>query len=204
MMATAMKNKMTLIVLQLLLLGQTNAFQAKKLLSRRATVKTIKAVADVQNFINENYPSFDRLILSKNQNVWKKLSDAESFTIFCPTDSVFTNLPEKRLQQLKDVRNLETVEKMAEFHCVNEPVTAEELFNSGGVITLGGVVDVKPSVSGGFFGIGGTEDGGVTVNSGKVTKTVPIGSCILHEVDALVSPELLWRFCDQLRIPGSK
>ena len=38
-----------------------------------------------------------------------------------------------------------------------EPVTADQLFNSGGVVTEGGEVPAERSVSGGFFGVGGKE-----------------------------------------------
>ena len=164
--------------------------------------------ADLQRaktYITEQYPLFDRLILSKNQDVWKKLSDAsDGCTIFAPSNSAMESLGDKKLNQLKDIRNEETAQKMAAFHVVGERVTAEELFNSGGVVTIGGVVDVGRSVKGGFFGIGGTEDGGVTIGGAKVTASVDVDQCLIHEVDTLISPEILWRYCDQLRIPGSK
>ncbi len=53
------------------------------------------------------------------------------------------------------------------------------------------------------MGIGGKEDGGVTINGAKILSTTEVDTCLIHEVDALVSPEILWRYCDQLRIPGS-
>ncbi|GKY92737.1 hypothetical protein MPSEU_000243700 [Mayamaea pseudoterrestris] len=165
--------------------------------------------ADLQNvktFLSERYPLFDSLILSKNQDVWKKLSDVSDggCTIFAPSNQAMESLGDKKLEQLRDVRNDETAQKMGAFHVVGERVTADELFNSGGVVTVGGVVEVGRSVKGGFFGIGGTEDGGVTLSGAKVTTTVDIDKCLIHEVDALISPAILWRYCDQLRIPGSK
>ena len=99
--------------------------------------------------------------------------------------------------------NLETAEKMASFHVIEEPVTAEALFNSGGVVTFGGVIDVERSISGGLFGIGGKEDGGVTINGAKVVGSTEVANGIVHEVDNFVSPNILWRYMDQLRIPGS-
>ena len=81
---------------------------------------------------------------------------------------------------------------------------AEELFNSGGVVTIGGVVDVGRSRTGGFMGIGGQEDGGVLVNGAKMIQTLEVEKALIHEMDALISPEILWRYVDQLRIPGSK
>jgi uncharacterized surface protein with fasciclin (FAS1) repeats len=50
---------------------------------------------------------------------------------------------------------------------------------------------------------GEKEDGGVTINGAKVVESIEIGNCVVHEVDTLVSPQILWRYMDQLRIPGS-
>jgi hypothetical protein len=91
---------------------------------------------------------------------------------------------------------------------IAEPVTDKDLFNSGGVITLGGEVPCERSRSGGMFGVGGKEDGRVVLNGAKVVKTTEfiedekVG--IVHECDGLISPNILWRYADQLRIPGSK
>lgn len=57
--------------------------------------------------------------------------------------------------QLEDVRNVEMTGKIASYHVVLEPVTADQLFNSGGIVTEGGEVPAERSVSGGFFGVGG-------------------------------------------------
>ena len=57
----------------------------------------------------------------------------------------------------------------------------------------------------GFLGGGGEKDEGtVTINGAKLTQSFDIGNVIIHEVDALVSPKILWRYADQLRIPGSQ
>ena len=83
------------------------------------------------------------------------------------------------------------------------PVCPAAVFAAGGIITLGGELPVEPATTGGFFGIGGKQDGGVTVNGAKVLETFQVEDCTLHEVDKLISPELLWRYMDQLRIPLS-
>ena len=49
------------------------------------------------------------------------------------------------------------LEKISLYHVIDEPVTADQLFNSGGVVTEGGEVPAERSVSGGFFGVGGQE-----------------------------------------------
>lgn len=162
--------------------------------------------SQVEDGLKENYPLFHRLIMSQSSTVWKELSEASSdgFTLFILSDDAMRNLGDKKLSQLEDVRNGETAEKMAAYHAVNEPVGAEELFNSGGVVTIGGVVDIGRSTTGGFMGIGGKEDGGITVNGARILQSFNVDNAVVHEVDKLISPEILWRYCDQLRIPGSK
>ena len=77
------------------------------------------------------------------------------------------------------------------------PITVQAL------ITQGGEVPVGRSKSGGFLGIGAKEDGDVVIGpDARIVKSYSIGKSIVHEVDALVSPVVLWRYCDQLRIPG--
>ena len=156
----------------------------------------------VKNFLKENYPAFS-MILEKNDGVWKALGGAEGggFTIFAPNAAAFEGGNKK--PQLLDPRNLETTEKIGAYHVIAEVVTADQLYNSGGIITIGGEIPVDRSVSGGFFGVGGKEDGGVTVNSAKIVQSFELGSGVLHEVDDFVSPTTMWRYMDQLRIPGS-
>lgn len=164
------------------------------------------STSSIEDYLEQNHIVFWNTILRKNDNLWKKLRESEqSPTIFAPTDEAMQALGDKKLQQLKDVRNEETVLKMGTFHAVMEPISAEDLFDSGGVVTaFGDVVPVERSVSGGMFGIGGKEDGGVTVGGARVVETVILkGDSIVHRTDDLVSPSILWRYCDQLRIPGS-
>ena len=88
----------------------------------------------------------------------KKIIKSEiGFTIFAPNEKAFTDIGENGRNQLEDVRNAEVSEKIATYHVILEPVSADQLFNSGGVITEGGEVPAARSVSGGVFGIGGKE-----------------------------------------------
>lgn len=164
-----------------------------------------EALLKVRAFLKDNYPGFNS-ILEQNDSIWKALAGVEQggFTIFAPNAAALAALGEKRLQQLRDVRNLETIQKLGAYHIIAETVTADELFNSGGVITLGGEIPIERSRTGGFFGVGGTEDGGVTINGAKVVKTIDLDYGLVHEVDDLVNPSILFRYLDQLRIPGSK
>lgn len=177
--------------------------------SRSATTRLYESTesADlilVKTYLADNYPAFSPL-LQKNDDVWKALGgSAEGFTVFAPNAAAFDALGADMVSQLADPRNRETAEKITAYHVIAEVVKAEELFESGGVITLGGEVPVDRSTTGGMFGFGGKEDGGVTINGAKVTKSIEIANGVLHEVDALISPQLLMRYLNQLRIPGSK
>ena len=162
---------------------------------------------DVDSFLAKNYPETKGLLESNNE-VLKKLREASAsgYTIFAPTPKAFADLGDKKLGQLDDPRNLEVREKIAAYHAISEPVTAEELFNAGGVITCGGEIPTF-LVGGGLFGFlggGDKEDGTVTINGAKLLRSFTLGNSVVHEVDALVSPKILWRYADQLRIPGSK
>jgi uncharacterized surface protein with fasciclin (FAS1) repeats len=159
-------------------------------------------LGEIQSFLESNYPDFLGLV-AKNEGLWKNLGDAESFTLFAPNAEAFVALGDAKRRQLDDPRNLEAREKMGMYHCVAELVSADELFDSGGVITLGGTVPVERTKAGGMFGVGGKEDGGVTVGGSRVVLSTKIGAGVVHETDGLVSPAMLWRYIDQLRIPGS-
>jgi uncharacterized surface protein with fasciclin (FAS1) repeats len=166
------------------------------------------SATEAEEFIAKKFPTCSNL-LSKNNDVMKRINKSEKgFTIFAPNEAAFKALGDKKCAQLKDLRNEELAEKIAAYHIIAEPVTANQLFKSGGVITEGGEVPVERSVSGGLFGVGGREDGGVSLNGSKVLNSFEFDDateklCIVHETDGLISPNILWRYADQLRIPGS-
>jgi uncharacterized surface protein with fasciclin (FAS1) repeats len=170
----------------------------------RAEVVDTPDLLLVKSTLAEYFPGFN-FILQKNDAIWKALAGAEGggFTIFVLGQDAMGAMGEGKLKQLMDPRNLEQTEKIGSYHVIAETVTAEQLFNSGGVVTLGGEVLIERSRSGGMFGVGGKEDGSVTLNGAKVLRSVPLGSGIVHEVDSLISPNIIWRYMDQLRIPGS-
>eukprot|EP00640_Fibrocapsa_japonica_P006687 CAMPEP_0113936088 /NCGR_PEP_ID=MMETSP1339-20121228/3069_1 /TAXON_ID=94617 /ORGANISM="Fibrocapsa japonica" /LENGTH=171 /DNA_ID=CAMNT_0000938427 /DNA_START=181 /DNA_END=699 /DNA_ORIENTATION=- /assembly_acc=CAM_ASM_000762 len=163
---------------------------------------------NIESFLSTNYPTFEKLLIAQSEPVVKLIQNdgGPGCTIFAPNEDAFSTLGEKKLQQLRDVRNSETTEKIACSHAIAEPVSSDQLFASGGVITLGGEVPVGRSMQGGLFGLGAKEDGGVTVNGAKVVTSFVMngGRVIVHEVDGLISSKMLWRYMDQLRIPGSK
>lgn len=160
----------------------------------------------VREFLQKNFPYFYG-ILDMNEDVWKSIGDTEDgaevgFTVFAPSDEAIEKLGDKT-DQLMDDRNTETTTKIAGYHVLSEPVSEKALFDSGGVRTVSGDIPIERSISGGFLGIGGKEDGGVTLNGAKILRTAKVGNGLVHEVDNLVSPSILWRFMDQLRIPGT-
>lgn len=200
------------VALVLAVAATSDAFQTQPTCLSKKTRSRLAAATDaddgdVDSFLAKNYPETKGLLDSNNE-VLKKLREASDsgYTIFAPTSKAFADLGDKKLGQLDDPRNLEVREKIAAYHAIPEPVTAEELFNAGGVITCGGEIPTF-LVGGGLFGFlggGDKEDGTVTINGAKLLRSTTIGNSIVHEVDALVSPKILWRYADQLRIPGSK
>ena len=187
----------------------TSAFQPSHFHRRISSpIPLYDSVSDANEHVSANFPSCSDL-LSKNADAMKSLNKSnEGFTIFAPNEAAFKALGDKKLGQLGDIRNVEVAEKIAAYHVIAEPVTAKEMFNSGGIITSGGDVPIERTVSGGVFGVGGKEDGGVKVNGAKVLNSFEFPDdngrkCIVHEVDNFISPNILWRYADQLRIPGS-
>lgn len=177
----------------------------------------------IRSFLQQNYPLFDTLLISKIPDIDSILRESDSsdgYTIFCPSNSVMENIDSARKVQISDPRNDEVTEKLASYHLIsNGKVTQERLkredwtvpkvdglaaLNIEGVVTMGGELRVGRSKSGGFMGWGAKEDGGVVIgnNEARIVKSTSVGNGIVHEVDGFVAPELIWRYFDQLRIPG--
>ena len=202
----------------------TKKFSFHRLLDEPYVALSSKPVSrsDLEVFVAEEFPMFHTL-LSLNEGLWQKLSYSDArCTLFAPSDSVFGSLGEKKLLQLRDVRNLETAQKMGLYHVINgEAVTAARLRtedwtrpapSDGGprpvtvqaIVSFGGEVPVGRSKSGGFFlGIGSKEDGDIVIGpNARIVKSYKVDGSIVHETDNLISPAILWRYFDQLRIPG--
>jgi uncharacterized surface protein with fasciclin (FAS1) repeats len=192
------------------------------------------SINDVKRFLSKEFPEFYSLIMSKNDDAWSTMSPANvdgGYTIFAPNAAAIETLGDKKIRQIKDERNLETVQKMASYHVIAQGVvTSQQLrtedwtapviqgkdgalrpYKVGGIVTAGGTVPVGRSKSGGFLGWGATEDGNAVIGpSARIIQSYQIFDRndstklegLVHEVDALISPELMWRFMDQLRIPG--
>lgn len=169
--------------------------------------KTTYDTRIMEMFLNQKYPAFMQLL--SNQKIWEELANGDGgYTIFAPNNKVFDDIGDIKLRQLNDPRNVETTEKIGRYHAISAPVTSKQIYdsNTGGIKTLGGEVPIGKTKTNSFFGFfpfAGKEDGGVTVNGAKIIESFEVTNCIVHEVDGLISPPLLWRYMDQLRIPGT-
>lgn len=143
---------------------------------------------DLEGFVSTYYPNFYSLI-ADNEDLWKVLKESPTFTLFLPNDEAMMNtLDDKQVEQLQDPRNKETTDKIGLYHVINEVVTSDELYNSGGFISAAGEVPVTRSTTGGFFGIGAQEDGGVTINGANLIQTAEFSNGLVHEVDGTGFP----------------
>jgi uncharacterized surface protein with fasciclin (FAS1) repeats len=163
---------------------------------------------------------FYSILLSNNDYLWKMIRDTVGSgggcTLFAPTNSALQQLGGKKLQQLQDNRNDEVKNQIASYHViVDDIVTPEQLYNSGGIRTIAkGENPIVPiertKQSKNIFDTltgGGQEDGSVTLGSDAHilnTYFLQSSNTMVHQTDALISPSILWRYMDQLRIPGSK
>ena len=187
----------------LLLAACTSALQPPRLTQRPQRPATrLYNTAEVEACLNDEFPSFAALVF-QNEELWRGLRDGSGYTVLAPNEAAFNKLEDKRRSQLKDPRNGEVVEQIGAYHVISDPVSKDDLYESSGVVTAGGRIDVGRSVTGGLFGIGGREDGGVTVNGARIVSSRQIGECIVHEMDDFAHPKVLDRYFDQLRIPGS-
>ncbi len=187
----------------LLLAAFTSALQPPRLTQRPQRPATrLYNTAEVEACLNDEFPSFAALVF-QNEELWRGLRDGSGYTVLAPNEAAFDKLDDKRRSQLKDPRNGEVVEQIGAYHVISDPVSKDDLYESSGVVTAGGRIDVGRSVTGGLFGIGGREDGGVTVNGARIVSSRQIGECVVHEMDDFAHPKVLDRYFDQLRIPGS-
>eukprot|EP00536_Pseudo-nitzschia_multiseries_P013297 jgi/Psemu1/211193/e_gw1.558.33.1 len=166
-------------------------------------------------FLEKKYPDFYKLI---NDDMMKAIKQG-SVTIFVPNAAAFEGLGDKKRSQIEDPRNLEIREKIGSYHIIaEEAIDATTLrtedWSKGrpadgskpntviaGFKTLSGEVPVGRSKSGGFLGWGAKEDGDIVIGpEAKIVQSFNVEGSFVHEVSDLISPLLLWRYCDQLRI----
>eukprot|EP00537_Pseudo-nitzschia_pungens_P018060 CAMPEP_0172404278 /NCGR_PEP_ID=MMETSP1061-20121228/62493_1 /TAXON_ID=37318 /ORGANISM="Pseudo-nitzschia pungens, Strain cf. pungens" /LENGTH=233 /DNA_ID=CAMNT_0013138993 /DNA_START=59 /DNA_END=760 /DNA_ORIENTATION=- len=169
----------------------------------------------LDTFLEKKYPDFYNLI---NEDMMKAMKQG-AVTVFVPNAAAFEGLGDKKRSQLDDPRNLEIREKIGSYHVIaGESIDAMTLrtedWSKGrpkdgskpntmiaGFKTLSGEVPVGRSKSGGFLGFGAKEDGDIVIGpEAKIVQSYNVEGSFIHEVTDLISPLLLWRYCDQLRI----
>ncbi len=177
--------------------------------------------AKVVRFLEVKYPTFYKLLVRDNDSFLKVLQESKAHTIFVPNEDAMEALGAKKLQQMMDPRNEEIRDKMGQCHLlVGQAITATELRTEdwtkgrpkdgskpntliAAIVTQGGEVPVGRSKSGGILGFGAKEDGDIVIGpSAQIIQSFKVEECLVHEMDALISPLALWRYVDQLRIPG--
>lgn len=177
----------------------------------------------VIRFLESKYPTFYKLLVRDNETFLKTLFESAEHTIFVPNEAAMEALGAKKLQQMMDPRNEEIAQKMGLHHIVpGKALSATELRTEdwsrgrpkdgsrppsliAAIVTLAGEVPVGRSKSGGFLGttLGAKEDGDIIIGpEGQIVQSFQVEQCLVHEMDALISPLQLWRYADQLRIPG--
>ena len=83
----------------------------------------------------------------QNEELWRGLRDGSGYTVLAPNEAAFNKLEDKRRSQLKDPRNGEVVEQIGAYHVISDPVSKDDLYESSGVVTAGGRIDVGRSVT---------------------------------------------------------
>jgi uncharacterized surface protein with fasciclin (FAS1) repeats len=175
----------------------------------------------VVRFLQVKYPTFYKLLVRDNDSFMKDLQSSSEHTVFVPSEDALEALGAKKLQQLMDPRNEEIRDKMGQYHIlVGKAISATELRTEdwtrgrpkdgskpntviAAIVTVAGEVPVGRSRSGGFLGIGAKEDGDVVIGpDAQITQSFKVEGCLIHEMNAPISPLALWRYMDQLRIPG--
>jgi uncharacterized surface protein with fasciclin (FAS1) repeats len=91
------------------------------------------------------------------------------------------------------------------------PITVQGLVTLGGQVPVGRFKASKGNFLSNLFGSDDRSSSSSTMGDdvvigpeARIVKSYKLagGSIVVHEMDSFVSPELLWRYCDQLRIPG--
>lgn len=188
----------------------------------------------VEKLLQDDYPSFHGLLSLHHPRLLDTLFSSSSYqvTLFAPTEAAFTNLGPTKLRQMRDQRNDEIVAKIVLYHIINDdavaaarlrtedwtspppapgasrPITVRGLITmSGDSIPVGRRTEKQSLWPANDETTTTDDDDDVVIGpNARIQKSIKLrqGRVYIHEVDALVSPEVLWRYCDQLqiRLPG--
>ena len=180
-------------------------------------------------FLSKKYPEFYKELVNDDMKKvfatsGTSLGQGKKCTVFVPNAKAVEDLGDKKLKQLEDPRNVEIRDKMGSYHVIpTDSVSAVELLTEdwtkvqpgktkpntvvASIVTMSGEVPVgrEKSQDGGILGLfrPPKEDGPIVIGpSAKIVQSFVVDDNYVHEVDSLISPRILWRYCDQLRIPG--
>mmetsp|Transcript_43071 Transcript_43071/g.104207 ORF Transcript_43071/g.104207 Transcript_43071/m.104207 type:complete len:278 (-) Transcript_43071:2797-3630(-) len=180
-------------------------------------------------FLSKKYPEFYKELVNDDMKkviatAGTSLGQGKKCTVFVPNAKAIEELGDKKLQQLGDPRNAEIRDKMGSYHIIeDESVPAVELLTEdwtkvqpgknkpntvvASIVTMSGEVPVgrEKSQEGGILALfrPPKEDGPIVIGpNAKIVQSFVVDDSYVHEVDSLISPKILWRYCDQLRIPG--
>jgi uncharacterized surface protein with fasciclin (FAS1) repeats len=171
------------------------AFQCSKpkLLQRRSFLSAENAV----DYLKESGFSKFYSLLAKVPAICGPVAEnTEKYTIFAPSAAAFAKLDKGIADKLADPRNLDVVDKIVAYHVVRGKMTEEDIYKERELATMGegeSSLKVTTAKTGGMFGMGGKDDG-FRINDAKIIKSTEFPNSIVHEVDALLSPYLLYRF----------
>ena len=164
--------------------------------SRYRTTNIIHATNAIEHLLEDGgYKTFLTL-LSFVPDVSGPLAEDKTMrTIFAPSAKAFEKLDSGVVTKLGDPRNLDVVEKIVRFHVTEGKLSEEDIYKMQELITLEASKPllVRPAKSGGLMGFG-IKDDGFKINEARIVKTIEFPNCIIHEVDTLLNPVLLYRF----------
>lgn len=162
-----------------------------------------------EQYLSESYPKF-YFLLQKNPAALERMRDSKSgFAVFAPSDAAIDSLGPEQLQLLDAAFNdpdmSQVVSRIAAYHMVSAPMTAEIMGAYNVVTTRVGELPVEVAPDGSLYVNGvqiiqsyqfedkiiqnyqdtdGNFLGSEGVEGGKI--------CIVHEVGGFVCPDDLW------------
>eukprot|EP00571_Detonula_confervacea_P009580 CAMPEP_0172316984 /NCGR_PEP_ID=MMETSP1058-20130122/30183_1 /TAXON_ID=83371 /ORGANISM="Detonula confervacea, Strain CCMP 353" /LENGTH=185 /DNA_ID=CAMNT_0013031427 /DNA_START=239 /DNA_END=796 /DNA_ORIENTATION=+ len=162
-----------------------------------------------EQYLSESYPKFYSL-LQKNPAALQRMRDSKAgFAVFAPSDAAIDSVGSEQLQLLEAAFNdpdlNQVLSRMAAYHMVSAPMTAEIMGAYNVVTTRVGELPVEVAPDGTMYVNGvqiirsyqfqdqiiqnyqdkdGNLLGSEGVEGGKI--------CIIHEVGGFISPDDLW------------
>ena len=161
----------TIYILTLTAIAATAGFLGLAHAETKTKGKDIVAVASSAG-------SFNTLVAAvKAAGLVETLQGPGPFTVFAPTDEAFAKLPKGTVEDLLKPENKEKLAAILTYHVVAGKVMAADVKTMKAKTVNGQSLDVK------------VNDGAVTVDNAKVTKTdVAASNGVIHVIDTVVLP----------------